>query len=156
MPHANAGAARDVLAIASRRQKQIREFVEDPVAYRIEYATVFNATMLLMNGLVDDFTFAARLKGQEEPLSTLFYLPPNPNVVYSAALMSKAEEMFMTGKAALPDRAHPANDRTGSSGGGVTWIGSKADRDAASGDQVQCSERVGLYEKLKPSKSNHL
>ena len=58
--------------------------------------------MLLMNGLVGDFTFAARLKGQSEPLSTLFYLPPNPNVVYSAALMSKAEETFLTGKAPYP------------------------------------------------------
>ena len=58
--------------------------------------------MLLLNGLVQDFTFAARLKGQKEPLSTLFYLPPNPNVTYSAALMSKAEEMFVTGKAPYP------------------------------------------------------
>ena len=58
--------------------------------------------MLLMNGLVSDFTFAARIKGQAEPLSTLFYLPPNPNVVYSAALMAKAEEMFLTGEAPYP------------------------------------------------------
>src|SRR3954462_14026490 len=58
--------------------------------------------MLLLNGLVADFTFAARVKGLGEPLSTLFYLPPNPNVVYSAALMSKAEEMFLTGKAPYP------------------------------------------------------
>ena len=58
--------------------------------------------MLLMNGLVGDFTFAGRIAGQSEPLSTLFYLPPNPNVVYSAALMSKVEEMFVTGKAAYP------------------------------------------------------
>ena len=49
-----------------------------------------------------DFTFAARLKDQEEPLSTLFYLPPNPNVTYSAALMAKAEETFLQGKAAYP------------------------------------------------------
>ena len=42
------------------------------------------------------------LKGKAEPLSTLFYLPPTPNVVYSAALMSKAEEMFLTGKAPYP------------------------------------------------------
>ena len=55
-----------------------------------------------MNGLVGDFTFAARIKNQSEPLSTLFYLPPNPNVVYSAALMSKAEEMFVTKKAPYP------------------------------------------------------
>jgi hypothetical protein len=55
-----------------------------------------------MNGLVGDFTFAAKIKGEKETLSTLFYLPPNPNVVYSAALMSKAEEMFTTGKPPYP------------------------------------------------------
>src|SRR4029077_14580263 len=81
---------------------QMREFVKDPVVYRVEYADGLKGTMFLMNGLVEDFTFAARLKGQAEPLSTLFYLPPNPNVVYSAALMSKAEETFVTGKAPYP------------------------------------------------------
>ena len=81
---------------------QMREWVKEPIAYRFEYADGLRATMLLLNGLVDDFTFAARLKGQAEPLSTLFQLPPNPNVVYSAALMSNAEEMFMTGKAPYP------------------------------------------------------
>jgi len=81
---------------------QMKELTRDPVAYRIEYVDGLKATILLMNGLVNDFTFAARLKGHAEPLSTLFYLPPNPNVVYSAALMSKAEEMFVTGKAPYP------------------------------------------------------
>ena len=82
--------------------RQMREWVKELVAYRFEYADGLKATMLLMNGLVGDFTFAARLKGKAEPLSTLFYLPPTPNVVYSAALMSKAEEMFVTGKAPYP------------------------------------------------------
>jgi len=82
--------------------EQIHEWVKEPVAYRFEYADGLKATMLLMNGLVDDFTFAARIKGQTEPLSTLFYLPPNPNVVYSAALMSKAEQMFRTGQPTYP------------------------------------------------------
>jgi hypothetical protein len=81
---------------------QIRDWVKDPVAYRFEYADGLNATMLMLNGLVGDFTFAAKLKGKMEPLSTLFYLPPNPNVVYSAALMAKAEELFLTGKAPYP------------------------------------------------------
>ena len=81
---------------------QIREWVKNPIAYRIEYNDGTKATMLLMNGLVSDFTFSARLKGKSEPLSTLFHLPPNPNVVYSAALMSKAEEIFLTGKPPYP------------------------------------------------------
>lgn len=81
---------------------QMREWVKNPVAYRFEYADGLKATMLLMNGLVGDFTFAARLKGQSDPLSTLFYLPPTPNVTYSAGLMAKAEELFLTRKAPYP------------------------------------------------------
>jgi hypothetical protein len=42
------------------------------------------------------------LKGKTDPLSTQFHLPPNPNVVYSAALMHGAETMFMTGRAPYP------------------------------------------------------
>jgi hypothetical protein len=81
---------------------QMKAMVKEPIAYRVEYADGLKVTMLLMNGLVQDFNFAARLKGEKEPLSTMFYLPPNPNVTYSAALMSKAEEMFLTGKAPFP------------------------------------------------------
>jgi hypothetical protein len=82
--------------------KQIREWVKDPVLYRFEYADGLKASMLLLNGLVNDFTFAARLQNRQEPLSTLFYLPPTPNVTYSAGLMAKAEEMFLTGKPPFP------------------------------------------------------
>ncbi|MDZ4686263.1 MAG: hypothetical protein SH850_14440 [Planctomycetaceae bacterium] len=81
---------------------QMREWVKDPIAYRIEYIDGVKATMLIMNGLVGDFTFAARLKSPADPVSTLFYLPPTPNVTYSAELMSKAEQTFLTGKAPCP------------------------------------------------------
>ena len=81
---------------------QMQDWVQDPLAYRIEYTDGTKATMLLMNGLVGDFTFAARLQSQLEPISTLFYLPPTPNVVYSAELMSKAEATFLQGKSPCP------------------------------------------------------
>ena len=81
---------------------QMREWVKDPIAYRFDYNDGTKATMLLMNGLVGDFTFAAKLKNQDETLSTLFHLPPNPNVVYSASLMSKAEETFVNHKSPYP------------------------------------------------------
>lgn len=82
--------------------EQMRAWVRRPIAYRLEYVDGLSATMFLMNGLVDDFTFAAQLEGQTEVLSTLFHLPPNPNVVYSAALMANAERMFVTGVAPYP------------------------------------------------------
>jgi hypothetical protein len=80
----------------------IRQSAQDPVAYRFQYADGLRGTMLLVNSLAEDFTFAARLKGRSRALSTLFYLSPHPNIVYSAALMSKVEEMLETGRAPYP------------------------------------------------------
>ena len=70
--------SRDTSSHRYPTDEQIREWVKEPVAYRFEYADGVKATMLIMNGLVGDFTFAARLKGRDRPLSTLFYLPPLP------------------------------------------------------------------------------
>jgi len=81
---------------------QMKKWVKDPIVYRVKYRDGLNATMMMMNGLVGDFTFAANVAGRASPLSTLFYLPPVPNVTYSAALMSNAEETFVKGKAPYP------------------------------------------------------
>jgi hypothetical protein len=81
---------------------QLQQLARRPAAYLIEYADGTRATMLMLNGAVSDFTFAARIQGQDEPLSTLFYLPPEPNVVYSAELMHHVENMFVTGRAGYP------------------------------------------------------
>lgn len=82
--------------------EQMRKWASEPVAYRIEYTDGLNATMLLLSGVLEDFTFAARIRGKADPLSTLFYLPPRPNVTYSTALMAQAEQTFLTGKPAHP------------------------------------------------------
>ena len=86
----------------SPTEEEIQQLVKDPIAYRFEYRDGLKATMLLMGGLVHDLNFAARIKGSPQPLSTLFYLPPDPNVAYSGVLMSKVESMFLTGKPASP------------------------------------------------------
>ena len=83
-------------------KEQIREKVKDPIYYWIKYRDGTIAHLLLLNGLVGDFTFAAQIKGRKKPLSTLFYLPPTPNVTYSSALMHNAEKMFLTDKAQYP------------------------------------------------------
>jgi hypothetical protein len=84
------------------RNGQLQRLARDPAAYFIEYRDGTMATLLMLSGAVGDFTFAARLAGQDEPLSTLFYLPPTPNVTYSAELMNRVEAMFLTGQAQYP------------------------------------------------------
>jgi hypothetical protein len=54
-----------------------------------------------LNGAVQDFNFAARIRGAGVK-SCQFLLTPVPNVTYSACLVDKIEEMFATGRAPYP------------------------------------------------------
>ncbi|HSU58015.1 MAG TPA: hypothetical protein VLI55_01775 [Bryobacteraceae bacterium] len=80
---------------------QLQELVKKAVAYVIEYRDGLRATMLNLRGALKDFNFAARVTGIGV-VSTQFLLTPEPNVTYSACLMNKAEEMFVSGRAPYP------------------------------------------------------
>lgn len=80
---------------------ELRKLAQSPAAYFIEYRDGLKATMLMLNGAIKDFNFAARLKGGQV-WSTQFLLTPDPNVTYSACLMHKAIQMFETGVAPYP------------------------------------------------------
>lgn len=81
---------------------ELERLVTSPAAYFFEYNDGLRATLLMLNGAVHDFTFAARVSGLPKNLSTQFLLPPRPNVTYSACLMGKVEEMILTGQAPYP------------------------------------------------------
>jgi len=78
------------------------QIVENPAAYLIEYADGLRATLLMLNGAVGDYTFAARVQGMPQLQSTQFLLPLKPNVAYSACLVNKIVEMIESGKAPYP------------------------------------------------------
>lgn len=81
---------------------QVTELAKNPAAYLIEHRDGLKTTLLMLNGAVKDFNFAARVKGMSGPQSTQFLLTPVPNVTYSACLVSKIEQMFATGVAPYP------------------------------------------------------
>ena len=130
-------------------REQIRQWVKEPVVYRFQYADGLKATMMLMNGLVDDFTFAARLKGRPQPLSTLFYLPPTPNVVYTAALMSQGGRDDPDGEGALPGRAHPVDLRTGNSRSPVPGPGRQKARNPPPGSPLPGPPAIAFPKELR-------
>ena len=74
------------------------------MAYRFEYADGLRATMLLMEGVVQDITAAARLKNRRDPISLLFYLgqghETQPN--FFNALSYHMERLITTGKPPYP------------------------------------------------------
>jgi hypothetical protein len=76
------------------------------VAYQYQHRDGLLSTMILMNGMVRDFTFAATIDGQPKPFSTQMYLPmPDGRTTlasFFSPLVWNAEQMFLTGKAQYP------------------------------------------------------
>jgi len=86
--------------------EQLKMLVKKPVAYHYRHRDGLMSTMMLMDGLVRDFTFAAQIEGQAKPFSTQMYLPmPDGRTTlasFFSPLVHNAEQMFLTGKAQYP------------------------------------------------------
>ena len=85
---------------------EMKQLVEDPIAYQYEHLDGLKATMILMNGLVQDFNFAAHVEDQDAPLSTQMYLPMPPARTtlanFFSPLVNNVEKMFLSGTATYP------------------------------------------------------
>jgi len=81
---------------------QLPAVVPDPVAYRYEHADGLKGTILLLTGLVADITFAARVKGRRNPLSSLMYLPPHAVCNFFSPQVYHMETLFVAGEAPYP------------------------------------------------------
>ncbi len=80
---------------------ELPKLVKNPAAYIIERTDGLRTTLLMLNGALSDYCFAARLQNGEI-ISTQFFLPPTPNVTYSACLVAQIEQMIVSGKAPYP------------------------------------------------------
>ena len=80
---------------------ELPALVKNPAAYFIEHNDGLKTTLLMLNGALRDFNFAARVRGRGIQ-SCQFLLTPTPNVTYSACLVDKIEQMFATGRAPYP------------------------------------------------------
>jgi hypothetical protein len=86
----------------SRNYGDPRDNVAEPIAYLVEYKDGARGAVLQLAEHVADFTFAARVQGQKEPISTLFDLPAPPGARYFSALTYNIEKLFATGKSPYP------------------------------------------------------
>ena len=74
-----------------------------PVAYHYEHVDGLRCTMILLNGVVGDFNFAAHLEDRDTPLSTHMYKPGRqPNRTFFNPLVNALENMFLTGEPPYP------------------------------------------------------
>ncbi|MCG9129708.1 hypothetical protein JT359_19125 [Candidatus Poribacteria bacterium] len=85
---------------------EMKEIVKDPIAYQYEHKDGLKSTMILMNGLVQDFNFAGYIGPNQDILSTQMYLPMPPARTtlanFFSPLVNNIEKMFLTGKATYP------------------------------------------------------
>jgi hypothetical protein len=113
--------SRDLLAAALRRshtlnpgdvRQNTRDFVPPPnrpsflakpIAFVVEYVDGFRGTALILNGHVDDTTFAGQVDRRQDPIvSTLLYLPAPPGARFFDPLVLRIEEFFKTGRPPYP------------------------------------------------------
>jgi hypothetical protein len=71
-------------------------------AFLIEYRDGQRGTVLLLNGHIQDFCFAAKIKGETKPASCLFELPQPPGARYFDCLVANIEKLFETGRSPYP------------------------------------------------------
>jgi len=78
----------------------------EPTVYIVEHLDGFRTTLVLANGLVQDFNCAVKLKEKDEVLSCQMHLPMPPRISTLAdffnPLVNNVEEMIVTGKAPYP------------------------------------------------------
>ena len=85
---------------------ELPRLVEHPEACLVDYSDGVRAAVLMLNGAVGDFTFAARLRDVSGVPSTQFLLPPEPNRAGSACLAARIEDLIQSGRSPIrPERA---------------------------------------------------
>ena len=85
---------------------ELPRLVEHPEACLVDYSDGMRAAVLMLNGAVGDFTFAARLRDVSEAPSTQFLLPPEPNRAGSTCLAARIEDLIQSGRSPIrPERA---------------------------------------------------
>jgi len=73
-----------------------------PTAFLMEYRDGSRGTVLLLNGHIQDFCFAAKMKGESKSVSCRFYLPPPPGAKFFDCLVPHIETLLETGRANYP------------------------------------------------------
>jgi hypothetical protein len=86
--------------------EEMKAIIKDPVAYHYHYSDGLGGTIFLLNGLVEDFNFAAQIAGQSKPFSNMMYLSRGRELAtlesYFDPLVYYIELFMITGKEQYP------------------------------------------------------
>ena len=71
-------------------------------AFLVEYRDGTRGTVLLLNGHLQDFVFAGRVRGESRPLSCMLHLPSPPGARFFDALVANIEKLLDNGRSPYP------------------------------------------------------
>lgn len=80
----------------------MRDLVKKPAVFIIDYNDGLKAAAFLLTGLLQDFTYAIDIEGQQKPFSTLMKLQAGKPHYHFGCLVKNMEIMFKTGRAPYP------------------------------------------------------
>jgi hypothetical protein len=79
---------------------------KNPVAYHYRHSDGLRCTMMLLNGLLQDFNFAAEIEGEPKPFSTQVYTSRELEGAtlenYFSPMVHYIEQLMLTGKEPYP------------------------------------------------------
>ncbi len=82
----------------TRKEGDMKTLVKKPAVFIVNYNDGLKAAAFLMTGLVEDFTYAVEVEGQEKPFSTLMRLQEGKPHYHFGCLVKNIEIMFETGQ----------------------------------------------------------
>lgn len=80
----------------------MKDLVKKPAVFIVDYNDGLKAAAFLLTGLLQDFTYAVDIEGQQKPFSTLMKLQAGKPHYHFGCLVKNMEIMFKTGKAPYP------------------------------------------------------
>ena len=86
----------------TRKPGAPKDLVKEPAVFVIDYNDGLKAAAFLMTGMVEDFTVAINVEGQQQPVSTLMNLQNGRPHHHFGCLVQNIERMFETGKPPYP------------------------------------------------------
>jgi hypothetical protein len=86
----------------TRVSGDMKEIVKNPSVFIIDYNDGLKAAAFLLTGLLQDFTYAIDIEGEQKPFSTLMKLQAGKPHYHFGCLVKNMEIMFKTGKAPYP------------------------------------------------------
>ncbi len=86
-------------AVGKTSVEPMEKACENPAAFLLEYRDGFKATLLHLNGYVEEWSYVARVNGEVQATGLRLHGPPYPHFSY---LGLNIQEMFLTGQPQYP------------------------------------------------------